>query len=326
MKAQFSFMKKAPIWVGIWAILLVIAGFLFFANARYSEEFTWWVKITVAGVLDQTTLTQDLLQYMDTKWYQDTNVAVEIDNENTKISLRTKVEKDEQVNTLSQDIQSTLIQKGYIKTTSEVVEQSITGPSVGSYMQKSAKNALIVGLILMAIYMIFSFAGVRKEISPALLAGVVIATMIFDVGIPAWAYGLWMAIDKTIAIDTIFIIAVLTNMGYSINDTIIVFDRIRENMKNTSWQKGILFGKIFEQSIRQTMRRSFGTVITTLLVIVAMYILWSGVIKQFAFTIGIWVIAGSYSSIFISAPLTYILLGKYRKERKEMLNTKTNNK
>lgn len=186
-------------------------------------------------------------------------------------------------------------------------------------MQKSAKNALIVGLILMAIYMLFSFAGIRKEISPSLLALVVIFTMVFDVGIPAGAYGLRMYLDKTITIDTIFIIAVLTNMGYSINDTIIVFDRIRENIKNKAGQKGMLFGKIFEDSIWQTMRRSFGTIMTTLIVIIAMYILGTGVIRQFAFTIGIGVITGSYSSIFIAAPLTYILLGKYRKERNEML-------
>lgn len=70
------------------------------------------------------------------------------------------------------------------------------------------------------------------------------------------------------------------------------------------------------------MRRSFGTVMTTLLVIVAMYILGTGVIKQFSFTIGLGVIFGSYSSIFMAAPLVYILLGKYRKERKEMLAQK----
>jgi preprotein translocase SecF subunit len=322
MKAPFSIMKHSYVRVGFWALLLAMALFFFFANARYSEEFTGWVKITIAGILDETALTQDVKQYMDSKWYKDSNVGVMIENDTTKISLRTKVEKDEQVNMLSQDIQSVLVQKGYIKSTNEVVEQSITWPSVWSYMQKSAKNALLVGVILMAIYMLFSFAGIRKEISPSLLAIVVIVTMVFDVAIPAWAYGLWMSIDKTVAIDTIFIIAVLTNMWYSINDTIIVFDRIRENMKNKSGQKGILFGKIFEESIWQTMRRSFGTVITTLLIIVAMYILGSGVIKQFAFTIGIWVIAGSYSSIFIAAPLTYILLGKYRKEKKEMLAQK----
>jgi len=62
-------------------------------------------------------------------------------------------------------------------------------------------------------------------------------------------------------------------MGYSINDTIIIFDRIRENIKNKAGQKGLLFGKVFEDSLRQTMRRSFGTVFSMFLVILAMYLL-----------------------------------------------------
>jgi len=185
-------------------------------------------------------------------------------------------------------------------------------------MQKAAKNALIVGLILMAIYMLFSFSGIRKEISPTLLAVIVIVTMIFDVAIPAGAYGLWMSINPTISIDTVFIIAILTTMGYSINDTIIIFDRIRENIKNKAGQKEVLFGKIFEQSIRQTMKRSLMTSGSTFVIVLIMFILGTGIIKQFAFTIGIGVIAGSYSSIFIAAPLAYILLGKYKKEKKEM--------
>lgn len=322
MKAPFSIMKHAYVWVGFWTLALIVAMFLFFGNARYSEEFTGWVKISVAGILDKTTLSKDVTTYMGEKWYKNSNVVIEVEKDITKISLRTQVEKDEQVNALSKDIQSVLIKKWYIKSASEVVEQSITWPSVWSYMQKSAKNALIVGILLMAIYMLFAFSGIRKEISPSILAGVVIATMIFDVGIPSWAYGIWMMIDHTMAINTIFIIAVLTNMWYSISDTIIIFDRVRENIKNNAGKKWTLFGKIFEDSLRQTMRRSFGTVFSLFLVIVAMYILWTGVIREFAFTIGIWVLAGSYSSIFISVPLTYILLGKYRKERKEMLALK----
>ena len=322
MKPTFSIMKRAYVRVGFWALLLAIALFLFFSNARYSEEFTGWVQITVAGTLDKTALTQDVTQYMNSKWYKNSDVMVEVGKGITKISLKTQVDKDEQVNILSKDIQSALIQKGYIKSVSDVMEQSITGPSVGAYMQKSAKNALIVGILLMAIYMLFAFAGIRKEISPSILAAVVVATMIFDVGVPSWAYGIWMMIDHTMAINTVFIIAVLTNMGYSISDTIIIFDRIRENIKLKAGQKWILIGKIFEDSLWQTMRRSFGTVLSLFLVIVAMYLLWSGTIKEFAFTIGIWVIAWSYSSIFISAPLTYILLGRYRKERKEMLAQK----
>ena len=303
--------------------MLSTAFFLFFSNVRYSEEFTGWVKISVVGTLDKSTVVKDVTQYMESKWYKDSNVVVELgDNNTTKLSLRTTAETDEQVAILSKDVQSILIQKWYIKSANDVIEQSITGPSVWSYMQKSAKNALIVGVILMVIYMLFSFSGIRKEISPALLATVVIVIAIFDVTIPAWAYGLWMYIDHTVAVNTIFIIAVLTNMGYSINDTIIIFDRIRENLKINATKK-ILVGKIFEDSLRQTMRRSFGTVFATFLVVVAMYLLWSGVIKEFAFTMGIWVLSGSFSSIFIAAPLAYILLGKYKSERKEMLNSIT---
>lgn len=135
--------------------------------------------------------------------------------------------------------------------------------------------------------MLFSFAGIRKEISPALLAGIVIATMIFDVAIPAGAYGLRMGINKTISIDTVFIIAILTTMGYSINDTIIIFDRIRENIKNKAGQKGVLFGKVFEDSLRQTMRRSIMTSASTFIVVLIMFVIGTGIIKQFAFTIGI---------------------------------------
>lgn len=314
-------MKKAYLRVGVGGILLIVALGIFFANIRFSEEFTGWVKISVNTSLDDTKVTSDILKYMDDQGYKENNVALEHQDTTTKLSLRTKVEKDEQVNTLSQGIQQLLIQKWYITSQDNITEQSITWPSVGAYMQESAKTALIVGVILMAIYMLFSFAAIRKEISPTLLAIVVIITALFDVAIPAWAYGIWMGIDHTIAIDSIFIIALLTNIGYSINDTIIVFDRIRENMITHAGKK-TLFGHIFEVSIWQTMRRSFGTVFSTLLVVIAMYILGTGVVQQFAFTIGIGIIAGSYSSIFISAPLAYILLGKYRKEIKELKTQK----
>jgi SecD/SecF fusion protein len=107
----------------------------------------------------------------------------------------------------------------------------------------------------MAIYMMFSFATIRKSVSPSVLAMVTIVTMVFDISIPAGAYGFLMMINSSITIDTVFIIAVLTNMGYSINDTIIIFDRIRENIQNKN-EKGIVYGKIFDDSLRQTMRRS----------------------------------------------------------------------
>ena len=323
MKPKFSIIKKAYLWVGFGALLLACAWAFFFSNARFSEEFTGGVKITVAGKLPQEQLKQDLQTYLTTQGYLNTNIAAQQENDTTKLSLRTDVQNDEKVNVLSKDIQKFLIDKKYISSPSMILEQSITGPSVGGYMQKTARNAIVVGVILMAIYMMFSFATIRKSIAPGVLALVTVVTMIFDVSLPAWAYGIWMMLDKTVMIDSVFIIALLTNMGYSINDTIIIFDRIRENVQNKANQKGVLFGKVFEDSLWQTMRRSMGTVLATFLVIAAMFFLGTGVIKQFAFTIGMGVIFGSYSSIFISAPLAYILVGKYKKERKQMLELKT---
>ncbi len=84
------------------------------------------MKISIDKVLDETTLVPDLTKYMESKGYKDNEVALEVEGSITKLSLRTQVETDEQVNSLSKDIQSVLVEKGYIKSASEVVEQSIT--------------------------------------------------------------------------------------------------------------------------------------------------------------------------------------------------------
>lgn len=322
MIKRFHIIKKAYIRLAVWAMLLVGSRVLFFMNARFSEEFTGGVKITVAGDLDQTKVTEAITKYLEAQGYTENRVSLKEGTKQTAISIVTSIQTDEKVAVLSKDVQNFLVEGKYITGPDQIIEQSITWPSVGSYMETTAIKALIIGLILMAIYMMFSFATIRKSISPSTLAVVTVISMIFDISIPAGAYGFLMMINPTVTVDTIFIIAILTNMGYSINDTIIIFDRVRENMTLKGHIKGMLFGKIFEDSLRQTMRRSIGTVVALLLVIAFMFILGSGVIKDFAFTIGIGVIAGSYSSIFINGPLAYVLLGKYKEERKAMLESK----
>jgi len=125
-----------------------------------------------------------------------------------------------------------LVTKSYITDISSIVESSIVGPSIGEYLTKSARNTVIIGLILMAIYMVFTFSAVRKYIQPQTLAAITIFSMMFDVLAPMGVYGIKMMIDPTTQVDVIFVIALLTTMGYSINDTIIIFDRIRENLGN----------------------------------------------------------------------------------------------
>ena len=223
-------------------------------NARFSEEFTGGVKITVAGALDENKVSDGIKTYLEGNGFTDNRISLQATEQETTISIVTNIQTDEKVAQLSKDVQQLLIDGKYISGQEDIVQQSITGPSVGSYMQSTAIKALIIGLALMAIYMIFAFATIRKYISPGILALVTIVTMIFDVSIPAGAYGFLMMVNSTVTIDSVFIIAILTNMGYSINDTIIIFDRIRENMQEHGHQKGALFGKIFEDSLWQTMR------------------------------------------------------------------------
>lgn len=319
---KFHIIKRAYLRLFIGAVLLLGSRILFFMNGRFSEEFTGWVKITVQWSIDQEKAETDITAYLVSQWYLQNRVLLEVSDIGTNISIVTDMQSDEKVANLSKEIQQLLISEKFISGTDKIIQQSITWPSVGWYMQSTAIKALIIGLILMAVYMIFAFAAIRKYISPSVLAWVTIATMIFDISIPAGAYGFLMMVNSSITIDTIFIIAILTNMWYSINDTIIIFDRIRENMQTKWYHKGAVFGKIFEDSLWQTMRRSFGTVFSTLLVIIAMYILWTWAIKYFAFTMWIGVIAGSFSSIFIAAPLAYLIMGKYKEEKKAMLESK----
>jgi preprotein translocase SecF subunit len=123
-----------------------------------------------------------------------------------------------------------------------------------------------------------------------------------------------MMFNSTIQVDTVFVIAVLTVVAYGINDVIVIFDRIRENILRHTKDKNILVGKIIEDSLRQTMRRSIGTSLSTLLVLIAMFIFGTGVLQQFAFTVGIGVIAAAFGSIFIGGPLAYLLMGKFKSE------------
>ncbi len=293
---------------------------LFLLNVKFSSEFTGGVKMRINQTIEENKIKGDLEWYLEKQGFEDTTVEIQNENNIATLTVKTEVDDDERVNILSENLKTFLIEDKHISSLDNILDLSITGPSVGNYMQEAALKAIIIGLIFMAIYMLFSFAAIRKYIAPGILASVTIITMLFDISIPAGAYGFLMMVNSTIQVDTIFIIAILTTMWYSINDTIVIFDRIRENMQeHGNRDEGkIVYGKVFEKSLRQTMRRSMGTSISTLLVIVAMYFLGTGVIQRFAFTMGIGVLAGTFSSIFVAAPMAYLLLGKFKSEKKKL--------
>lgn len=289
----------------------------FLLNVRYSIEFTGGIELTLTDVKQYDQLQEKLNAGLTEAGFEQPQINIEQNDTITNLLVSLPFENDEQVKQVSQAVNTILINEGFVGSEDNIIGSSLNGPSVSSYMKSTAINAIIVGLILISLYIMISFASVRKHISPLTLGGITIMSMLFSIIIPTGAYGLWMMFDTTITINTIFIIAILTVMAYSINDTIIILDRIRENISQhqQALEKGtLLYGQMIEISIWQTMRRSLGTGITTLLVTVTMFVFGTEMLQQFAFTISLGVIAGTFASLFFASPLTYILLNKWKKE------------
>lgn len=313
----FKIIKYSFFWLVTSLLLMAGSIITFLLNVRYSIEFTGGIELTLTDVKQYDQLQEKLNAGLTEAGFEQPQINIEQNDTITNLLVSLPFENDEQVKQVSQAVNTILINEGFVGSEDNIIGSSLNGPSVSSYMKSTAINAIIVGLILISLYIMISFASVRKHISPLTLGGITIMSMLFSIIIPTGAYGLWMMFDTTITINTIFIIAILTVMAYSINDTIIILDRIRENISQhqQALEKGtLLYGQMIEISIWQTMRRSLGTGITTLLVTVTMFVFGTEMLQQFAFTISLGVIAGTFASLFFASPLTYILLNKWKKE------------
>lgn len=161
------------------------------------------------------------------------------------------------------------------------------GPAIGKEIQMKAVYGVLASCVFMLLYI-----WVRFEITFGIAA---IVSLVHDVFILLAVYAIFY-----IPVDTSMIAAVLTVVGYSINDTIVIFDRIRENAR---FLKKNAYGELADQSISNTLARSINTSATTLIVILAMYLLGVESIKNFTFPLLIGIAAGTYSSIFIASPV-----------------------
>lgn len=186
----------------------------------------------------------------------------------------------------------------------ELIQTEKFGPAIGEEIRNRAIISVLIATVGMLLYITFRFEflfGVSAII--ALVHDVLIALAVYAV--------------LRIPVNSSFVAAMLTIVGYSINDTIVVFDRIRENNKLMRKEE---YDVIVNKSISQTLVRSINTSFTTLLAIVTLYVLGVEAIKDFALPLIVGVLAGTYSSIFIASPVWFILKSKltgksFRKKR-----------
>ena len=194
-----------------------------------------------------------------------------------------------------------------VRTGGSIISSSKVGPSVAKDVTYGAIISVIIALVAIFLYILIRFRNV------AFSAGSTIA-LIFDaltvVGFFSLLQGL---LPFSLEVDQTFIGAVLTVIGYSINDKVVVFDRIRENFRLHPKQD---VQKVFNDSINQTLARTINTGFSTLIVLVVILLLGGKSIQPFAFAMTLGVVFGTLSSIFIASPIAYLFMGKTIKDHR----------
>jgi len=162
------------------------------------------------------------------------------------------------------------------------------GPKAGKQLRDSARNSVAIAIVFIMLYLAFRF---DLRFAPGVVVACVHDAMV--------VIGVFIVLHKEITLSTIA--AVLTVVGYSMNDTVVIYDRIRENL---SKHRGKSFSQIINLSVSETLSRTILTSGATMLSMVAFFVWGTGVIKDFALALVVGIVAGTYSSIYVAAPLT----------------------
>ena len=192
------------------------------------------------------------------------------------------------------------------------VQFNSVGPSIGTELVRKAWWAITLVTLSIIIFIAFAFRGVSKPVASWKYGVVAIVTLIHDIIIPTGLFA-YLGHTRGAEVGVLFIVALLTILGISINDTIVVFDRIRENLRlNAERNRREVFKELVWKSVVQTMARSINTSMTVIMVLAALFVVGPESTKDFSLTLIVGMVAGTYSSIFLAAPLL-VLIEKYQK-------------
>lgn len=300
-KININFVGYRNVWIGV-SILATIATIvlLFTKGLNYGIDFKGGaeVQLNFKQAVDVSELRKNL-ENSELK-----NIAIQAlgsgENKEFLVKLGAEDQNLQKVGAMVEDV----LTKKYSKDQFEVARVDVVGPQAGEQLRKSGLLSMLYALLC-----IFIYVGIRfdSRYSP----GAVIA-LIHDSII---TLGVFVVTQKEFSLQ--ILAAILTIIGYSNNDTIIVFDRVRETVKafpNRSFVENV------NRSINETLGRTMLTSLNTLLVTVALMVFGSGVIKDFAFTMTVGIVVGTYSSIFIASPTLIYFTHYFEKKAKKAKN------
>lgn len=189
-----------------------------------------------------------------------------------------------------------------------IVRFDAVGAAISNNLQKKAIIAIVISSLAIILYLAWAFRTVTHTVSSWVFGLLAVLALIHDLTIMTGVFAVLGHLIASISVDSYFITALLTILGYSVNDTIVIFDRVRETMRHS---RGDL-AHLVDQSITQTLGRSLNTSLMVLLVLIPLLALGSGTLSSFLLALTIGVVVGTYSSIFIAAPLLVTWYGRKR--------------
>lgn len=217
-----------------------------------------------------------------------------------------------------QEVQEALVTIG---SNGEVTRFTSIGPTIGSELRDKAVWAIGAVALIIIIYVAWAFRGVGKPVGSWVYGGITILALLHDVLVPTAIMAV-LGVLMGAEVDVLFVMAILAVLGYSVNDTIVVFDRVRENLTKYRQEKKVMvkneygqpeeqieyiptkpFDVVVGESVDQTILRSINTSVTTFLALLALYLLGGQATQTFALVLMAGVVAGTYSSIFLANPL-----------------------
>jgi preprotein translocase subunit SecF len=303
------FVQFSALWIAISLVVIGIgvAGMVMNKNNPHiNAPFNYGIDYTggdlIAGTVGKDVTSKEIFDIASK--YSSVEPVVQVVQEgglSRSIEIRTRIKFDP---TATPEQQNTQREDNLVKMKEELKEkfegfelksQDYVGPTVGKELINKAIVALAIGSALILIYIFFRFGNFLFAIS-AILA------LLHDVMITLGGAAL-----MKLEISQSFIAVILTIIGYSINDTIIIYDRIRENMKK---YPTLEFNQLCNLSLTQTLTRSINTVVTVVIMLLGLIFFGGESIRDFAVAMLIGIVSGAYSSIFIATPLIIMFRGK----------------
>ncbi len=284
---NFDFIGKQKITLGLSLILIMIGIFsvFFHKGLNYGIDFSGG---TIVQVQFKTSVSaEDVRKALSDPRLGTFSIQQIGEDELHEFIIRLPMTADTEIDETPAAVIAGDLEQTFGKDFFEVRKTDVVGPTMGTELKKSAKLSILWALVAILVYITFRF-----ELQFAIGA---VTALIHDVAIIVGAFSL---MNREFNLPVVA--ALLTVVGYSLNDTIVIYDRIRENRKLHPRKK---LADIMNLSVNQTLSRTILTSVTTLFLVLALYIFGGEVINDFAFAMLFGVVFGTYSSMFIASPI-----------------------